>query len=87
MNEKFDELAKGLAQSVTRRGALKKFGVGLVGVALATVGLPNKAEATHADACDKHCANKCGKLYPVGTAEYQACWGACFANCCQCGPH
>src|SRR5437867_3126849 len=30
MNDKFDELAKGLAQSVTRRGALKKFGVALV---------------------------------------------------------
>jgi hypothetical protein len=34
MNDKFDELAKGLAQSVTRRGALKKFGAGLVGIAL-----------------------------------------------------
>src|SRR5258708_15192599 len=35
MNNKFDELAKGLAQSVTRRGALKKFGLGLAGMALA----------------------------------------------------
>ena len=35
MNDKFDELAKGLAQSVTRRGALKKFGLGLTGLALA----------------------------------------------------
>ncbi len=33
MNDKFDELAKGMAQSVTRRGALKKFGVGLAGIA------------------------------------------------------
>src|SRR6266478_2505772 len=29
MNDKFDELAKNMAQSVTRRGALKKFDVGL----------------------------------------------------------
>src|SRR6267143_3928303 len=29
MNHKFDELTKSLAQSVTRRAALKKFGVGL----------------------------------------------------------
>jgi hypothetical protein len=29
LNNKFDELAKGLAQSVTRRQALKRFGVGL----------------------------------------------------------
>ena len=35
MNDKFDELAKGLAQSVTRRGALKKFGVGLAGISFA----------------------------------------------------
>src|SRR6266478_7526520 len=35
MNDKFDELAKGLAQSVTRRGAVKKFGVCLAGIALA----------------------------------------------------
>jgi len=45
MNDKFDELAKGMAQSVTRRGALRKFGVGLVGIALASLGLPNKAQA------------------------------------------
>ena len=45
MNNKFDELAKGMAQSVTRRGALKKFGVGLAGIALAWLGLENSAEA------------------------------------------
>ena len=35
MNNKFDELTKNLAQSVSRRQALKKFGVGLAGMALA----------------------------------------------------
>jgi hypothetical protein len=45
MNGKFDELAKGLAQSVTRRGALKKFGIGLVGAMLASLVTANKAEA------------------------------------------
>jgi hypothetical protein len=35
MNSKFDALAKGMAQSVTRRGALKKFGLGLADMALA----------------------------------------------------
>ena len=43
MNDKFDELARTMAQSVTRRGALKKFGLGLMGIPL--VGLANKAEA------------------------------------------
>ena len=45
MNDKFDELARGMAQSVTRRGALKKFGAGLAGIAFASLGLANKAEA------------------------------------------
>src|SRR5438105_9232932 len=35
MNNKFDELTKQMAQSVTRRAGLKKFGVGLAGMALA----------------------------------------------------
>src|SRR5258705_12836155 len=36
MNNKFDELTKSMAQSVTRRAALKEFGIGLAGLALAT---------------------------------------------------
>src|SRR5437867_684502 len=44
MNNQFDELTKSLAQSVTRRAALKKFGVGLVGLGLARFGL-NQAQA------------------------------------------
>jgi hypothetical protein len=38
MNHKFDELVKSMAQSVSRRGAFKKFGLGLAGIALAAVG-------------------------------------------------
>jgi len=53
MNNKFDELAKGLAQSVTRRGALKKVGVGLAGVILAMLALPNRAQAGSGD-CSSH---------------------------------
>jgi len=45
MNHKFDELAKGLAQSVARRQALKRFGVGLAGMALACFGLATSAKA------------------------------------------
>jgi hypothetical protein len=39
MNNQFDELTKSMAQSVTRRGALEKFGIGLAGMALACFGL------------------------------------------------
>jgi hypothetical protein len=45
MNNTFDELTKQMAQSVTRRAALKKFGLGLAGIALACFGLANKAHA------------------------------------------
>ena len=44
MNNQFDELTKSLTQSVTRRTALKTFGFGLAGLALARVGL-QRAEA------------------------------------------
>jgi hypothetical protein len=44
MNNKFDELTRQMAQSVTRRAALKKFGVGLAGIALAFFGA-SEAEA------------------------------------------
>ena len=48
MSNQFDELAKGLAQSLTRRAALKKFGVGFAGMALASPGLANNSEAAPA---------------------------------------
>jgi hypothetical protein len=51
MNDKFDELAKGMAQSVTRRGALKKFGLGLAGLALATFGLANNVQGKSKKGC------------------------------------
>jgi len=49
MNDQFDELAKALAQSVTRRGALMKFGLGLAAIALATLG-PLRAADLYVDA-------------------------------------
>lgn len=51
------KLTKGLAQSVTRRGALKKFGASHAGMALACFGLANKARAV--DACQTN--NDCRK--------------------------
>ena len=43
MNDKFDQLTKGVAQSVTRRQALKRFGFGMAAMALACFGLSSKA--------------------------------------------
>jgi hypothetical protein len=47
MNNKFDELGKGLVQSTTRRQALKKCGVSLAAMALACFALTKRAEAAH----------------------------------------
>jgi len=45
MNNKFDDLAKGLAQSVTRRQALRRFGAGLAASLLASMCLGDRALA------------------------------------------
>ena len=45
MTTQFDEFTKSMTRSVTRRGAVKKFGLGLAGLALACFGLTNKANA------------------------------------------
>ena len=70
MNDKFDELAKAMAQSVTRRGALKKFGMGVAGIALASLGLASKAETAPHCKTATDCANL-GLIYP----------GCCSGKC------
>jgi len=90
MNNQFDELAKGLAQSVTRRGALKKFGLGLVGIALASLGLVNKAQAGRACATSADCpANKIclnGICQPTSKGNCNHCSGdyGCAPDDLQC---
>ena len=85
MNNKFDELTKSLAQSVTRRAALKKFGVGLAGMALACFGLANKAEAGGFESCMNKCMHDCvRRLIANGTPMDQAtslCNGLCEFQC------
>ena len=79
MNNQFDELTKSLAQSVTRRAALKKFGVGLSGMALACFGLTGKAQAQNKNCrpslspCKSH--NQCcsGFCHPGGIIPGNIC--------------
>ena len=83
MNDRFDELTKGLAQSVTRRGALKKFGLGLAGIVLALLGWANKAHANtigssssgQLECCTWNCRSELG--------DYQAktCGAPCLPAC------
>jgi hypothetical protein len=83
MNKKFDELTRSLAQSGTRRAALKKFGVGIAGMALACFGLANKAVARpgwcHPDT-DPCCCRKCKTYLDVTDPNYFYCTDLCKAN-------
>ena len=79
MNDQFDELAKGLAQSVTRRGALKKFGVGLAGIALATLGLRNTAQAHSGH----HCQCRKPDYGCSQSKDPQGCLAFCGVYCSQ----
>ena len=87
MNHKFDELAKGLAQSVTRRQALKKFGVSLAGMALACFGLASKAEAdeckppTGCDPTVSCCCNHCHTVIPKCSPVHTYCENLCGVGC------
>jgi len=94
MNNKFDELAKNLAQSVTRRAALNKFGVGLAGFALAFLGFASNASADPKPKIRFHC--HCGSLnygcdpnsptfsdcvfYCGGSTDRHACGGGAFVR-------
>jgi hypothetical protein len=77
MNNKFDELTKSLAQSVTRRAALKEFSLGLAGMALACFGLVNKAQAAKGDGCFRKCMRDCVDL----GGDPLRCPSGCSLNC------
>src|SRR5437870_13196183 len=60
MNDKFDELAKDLGKSITRRRALWRFGAGVLGGLIAVAGLTNRANANpNPNACRHRCYNRC----------------------------
>ena len=92
MNNKFDELTKAMAQSVTRRAALKKFGVGLAGMTLACFGLASKAEprpkcSARVDCpadnpyCCKGKRGHCSTYTCTTDPAYPLCQSYCVFNC------
>ena len=78
MNDKFDELAKGLAQSVTRRRALKKFGIGVAGLVLASLGFASNAQANPKPKTHFKC--NCG-LTGYGCDITSPTYDACITYC------
>jgi len=86
MNNKFDDLAKGLAQSVTRRQALRRFGAGLAASLLASMGLGDRALADpqpkpcNSDAdCPDH--NVCSSGVCSSSAKYHCSCGSPNYGC------
>ncbi len=72
-----------MTQSVTRRGALKKFGAGLAGIALAALGLANKARAARVRTkgyCQVH-STFSGASYTGMCVNPGSCLGAPSADC------
>src|SRR5215813_12229332 len=78
MINKFDELAKGMAQSVTRRGALKKFGIGVAGVVLGSLGFASNAQADPEPKTRFHC--NCG-VTGYGCDITSPTYNECFTYC------
>ena len=81
MSKEFDELAKQTAQSVTRRGALRKFGIGIAGITLALLGLAHRADASQ---MNRHC--NCKKYTCNCSAPYAGCRFDDFCCLQCCGP-
>ena len=80
MNHKFDELTKELAQSVTRRSAIKKFGVGFTILIMTALGIANSNAAKNG----KHGnCNHCASPYGCTTDEcFLYCQAKCQGTCC-----
>ncbi len=87
MNNQFDELTKSLAQSVTRRAALKKFGVGLAGMALACFGLATKARGATWNGYCEVVYIKLGLHGHGGWGATGGCIGTDANRCCSLSPH
>ena len=82
MINKFDELAKSLAQSVTRRQAFQRLGISLAGVSLTVLGLANRAEARGRHHPTPACWKGCDRCrYPYGCNAGDT---GCFLYCNGC---
>ena len=73
MNNKFDELTKSVAQSVTRRAALKKFGIGVVAAMAASLGTRSALAA--------------GKSHGYAAVDYFGGYTCVDPTTCQSGPY
>ena len=81
MKGKFHELIKSLPQSVTRRPAIKRYGVGLAGIALACFGLAHKAAGASRQGYCKYVVTFTGGYYTGTCLDFNGCVQAASADC------
>src|SRR4051812_31812240 len=80
MENRFDTLAKSLADSVSRREALSRLGGGLAGMVLAAVGLGKSWGGPAVNSkCQSFCRETCGVAPGGGNA-----FGQCVSSCEAC---
>jgi hypothetical protein len=79
---KFDELTKAMAQSVNRRQAIRRFGIGLAGMALGCFGLANKANAIGNGCNNNSCMYRCMAQYESQGVPKKQAKSQCVFYCC-----
>src|SRR4051794_16071541 len=87
MENRFDALAKALADSVSRREALSRLGGGLAGLLLAAVGLGKAWGDSRPGPENSLCAQFCTAVFPPGPQRGQCINQAAQGGglCVQCG--
>src|SRR5437868_789074 len=89
MENRFDELAKALAQGVSRREALRRFGGGLVGVLVASLGLDRGWAKPNGGGGNSDCAKFCHEVFSgqeAGQCTSDAAHGQGACVACEANP-
>jgi hypothetical protein len=86
MGNRFDELAKDLARGVSRREALRRLGGGLLGAAIAAVGLGLGNASADGVGDGEACVDCCNAIVPR-PHPFGQCVSECVENDGVCGHH
>jgi hypothetical protein len=77
MNNQFDQLARSVAESVSRRQALRRFGAGLAASVLAAMGFASKAGADPGKNWRCHCKKPYWGCDPANLDCFAVCSTLC----------
>jgi hypothetical protein len=84
MFDKFTQMAEHMATNLSRRAALRKFGLGLSGVILASWGFSGPASARNGDkpnVCRRGCTRACHDSCGNDNACFAGCFNVCYPSC------